>query len=271
MEYRPGLPEHNDNISHEHPLKDFGALLVALIALVAVVYFVLGLLVDFSVARISPEREAAWFKDSLLSKNIRESLSEGRALKPFEPEGFEALKRCAGIAVPTSLFVNESERINAVAIPGGDIIVYRGLIDSLSSQNGLDFVLAHELGHFKHRDHLRSMGRGIVLITGLSLLSGGNSSVLNMVSSLAGFEQVRFSQNRESDADASALEVLNCRYGHVGGAKEFFESVYKEKTLVEQVSHYFSTHPEVGDRIHALDKLINELGYAENAVVPLAE
>ena len=36
MKYQPALPEHNDNISHEHPLKDFVLILAALSALVGI-------------------------------------------------------------------------------------------------------------------------------------------------------------------------------------------------------------------------------------------
>jgi Zn-dependent protease with chaperone function len=57
----------------------------------------------------------------------------------------------------------QSDAVNAMAVPGGKMVVFSGLLDSLSSTNGLMFVLAHEVGHFKNRDHLRLMGRGIVL------------------------------------------------------------------------------------------------------------
>jgi len=271
MKFKPALPEHNDNVPQEHPLKDFAFLLLGLFAFIVVVYFVIGLFVDFFAERISPEREYEWFQNSTLSRQITRTLTGSADLKPLEVEGFEQLKSCAGVTIPIALYVHESDLVNAVAVPGGSVIVYRGLLDQLDSKNGLDFVLAHELGHFKHRDHLKSMGRGVVILGGLALLSGGNSRVVNLVSSFTGFEQAKFSQARESDADQLALDVLNCRHGHVGGAKEFFESVDTDDSFTAELGHYFSTHPEVSERLDQLDMITAARGYRVMNTTPLDE
>ena len=57
MKYQASLPEHNDNISHEHPLKDFLLILAALSVLVVAGIWVLGCMVDAVVDRLSPETE----------------------------------------------------------------------------------------------------------------------------------------------------------------------------------------------------------------------
>ena len=36
-----------------------------------------------------------------------------------------------------------------------------------------------------------------------------------------------YSRGREAQADANALRILQCHYGHVGGATEFFEALSK--------------------------------------------
>lgn len=58
MKYTAALPEHNDNVSHEHPLKDFFLLLAALVAVAALAFWLLGLMIDSVVDRLSPEAEA---------------------------------------------------------------------------------------------------------------------------------------------------------------------------------------------------------------------
>ena len=45
--------------------------------------------------------------------------------------------------------------MNAVALPGGNIVVFAGLLKEIKSENELAMILGHELGHFAHRDHLR--------------------------------------------------------------------------------------------------------------------
>ncbi len=39
------------------------------------------------------------------------------------------------------------------------MVVFTGLLEKMTSENELAFVLAHELGHYDHRDHLRGLGR----------------------------------------------------------------------------------------------------------------
>lgn len=268
MEYRPQLPKHNNNISHEHPLKDFFILVAGLLGIGVVAFIVLGLLVDVVVGRISPETESRWFRDTPLSEAISQSLNDGSELTPFEFSMFEELKLCSGINVPISVYLSSSDELNAVAIPGGNIIVFQGLVDSLSSENGLAFVLAHELAHFKHRDHLRAMGRGLVFVAASSLVTGSQSSLTHFVGSLSNLQFSHYSQSRESAADTSALDILNCAYGHVAGAEEFFVSIEGNQDDFTMM-HYFSTHPEVEERIMDIQRHINANGFRLDAVVPI--
>ncbi len=56
---------------------------------------------------------------------------------------------------------------------GSYLFVTNGLLAAVESENELAFVLAHELGHFHHRDPLQALGRSLVLITLSSLLGLG--------------------------------------------------------------------------------------------------
>lgn len=59
MKYQPSLPEHNDNVSHQHPLKEFFLILSGLLGVALAAFWCLGLLVDVVVDRLSVETEAA--------------------------------------------------------------------------------------------------------------------------------------------------------------------------------------------------------------------
>jgi predicted Zn-dependent protease len=50
-----------------------------------------------------------------------------------------------------NVYLMENEEINAVALPGGNIVVFTGLVAQVESENELAMVLAHEMGHFTHR------------------------------------------------------------------------------------------------------------------------
>jgi predicted Zn-dependent protease len=160
------------------------------------------------------------------------------------------------------LYVREPT-VNAIAIPGDRIVIYEGLLSEMGSENELAMILGHELGHFAHRDHLRSLGRGLLLqaVAGYFL---GDLSWLE--SAAVALSAARFSQSQERGADEFGLELLNEYYSHVAGATDFFERL-REKRGVEFA--FLSTHPNPGDRVQRLNRLIEQRGYPIGEKQPL--
>ena len=164
----------------------------------------------------------------------------------------------------------DSEVANALAFPGGRIFVLNGLLTKVSSENGLSFVLAHELAHFKNRDHLRGMGRKIVFTAVSALLSGAGSNLTQLFTPTADFSQAQYSQQRESLADQQSLQILSCHYGHVGGAIEFFEAMALDgKSESNVFGHYFASHPEAVQRINNLHLMAEKLNLTAEGVLPM--
>ncbi len=263
MKYQPSLPERNDNISHQQPIREFLILILGVIGLVVVSFWILGYFVDHAVDYISPENEAKLFQKVDLDWEFGENASPRQ--QAIVQKMIDNLHACHNLPYATLVTVVESKDINALALPGGRIIVFSGLLDSIKSENGLAFILAHELGHFKNRDHLRSIGRGIVLAALVTYFTGSNSDMSQMLASSLTLGQAKYSQSRESKADETALEILNCYYGHVGGATELFEALQQLKgTWDFGMLHYFDTHPELQKRIDAIHQLSKKQGYAED-------
>ncbi len=267
MQYKPSLPENNDNISPIHPLKEFATLLAGMMSFLLIIYIILGFLVDFAVNRVSPELEAELFNHTpihLLTSKPDHPDPRQQKIQQLTDE----LRQCVGIEVPITVHVQESENINAMAVPGGHIIVLSGLLDAIDTENGLSFVLGHELGHFKNRDHLKGLGRGIVLMVLATTISGPNSSLTRLVTPTVQLSQARYSQQRETKADSTGLRALNCYYRHVGGATEFFESMAQTQDD-SIVSHYFGSHPKMQDRISAIRKEARENNWEFLNTIPL--
>ncbi len=262
MKFRPGLPKRNDNISHEHPLKEFVVLLAGTIGIILAVFVIVGLFVDTAVQYIEPEIERLLFDV--------DGGDEGEPLTKPEQELqslLDQLGNCVDVGYPITVRISESSDMNAFARLGGRVTVLSGLLDRIKTENGIAFVLAHELGHFKNRDHLRSIGRALVLLAASVALTGANSNVSNIMTPVYSVETARFSQERERAADATALQALNCYYGHVGGATEFFERMVEPGDDLDwSLTHYFSSHLEPQDRIDDLRALTEELGLRESGV-----
>lgn len=268
MEYKPALPEHNDNVTHEHPAREFILLFCGITLFLLGVFWVLGLCVDLAVESISPEMEAVIFASVNAPGPALVDGSDPRRAKLQSM--VDALRECGGITCPLKVTLIDSKDANALAFPGGRIVVRNGLLDTVASENGLSFVLAHELAHFKNRDHLRGLGRGIVLTAMAALLTGAGSEATRLLAPSANFSLAQYSQDREELADEQALQTLACYYGHAGGATEFFEAMKeRDQDMLPGFGHYFSTHPEAMERIANLHRLTHAQHLAVEAVLPL--
>ncbi len=168
-----------------------------------------------------------------------------------------------------SIRIIDSDEPNALAMPGGAILLTEGLFDAVQSRQGLAMVIGHELGHFKHRDHLRSMGRGILLslVVGLVFRDG---DLAELVQQFVMVDQRRYSRRQERAADEAGVEILVETYGHAGGALEFFRSI-EEKHRQNAFVEFFSTHPNPDKRIEHLNRLIEARGYAVGEVHSMKE
>lgn len=268
MKYTPSLPGHNDNVTQEHPLKDFLLILAGLGALALLGFFLLGLLIDTVVDRMAPDTEAS------LTRIIAENMP-AETVKPDPRQAqvqalVDSLRPCVGLAGPAQVRLNTSATPNAMVVPGGTIYVFSGLLTHVESENGLAFVLAHELAHLAHRDHLRALGRGIVLYGLAALVTGDNSALASVLAPVHRLGESSYSRSRESAADALALRVLHCRYGHAGGATELFTALEGKQNSSLPGSHYFASHPAMTARIAALQAAMVGAGMKTGPVLPLA-
>jgi len=265
MEYKPSLPEHNDNVSHDQPDRECVVLFVGITLFLLILFWALGLLIDRAVDYISPEMEAKIF--SSINTSEFELVDNSNPQQMALQHMVDKLHGCSHVSYPLRVNLIDSDDANAMAFPGGRIIVLNGLLDNVLSENGLSFILAHELAHFKNRDHLRGMGRGIVITAVAALVMGAGSDFTSLFAPTVNFSQAQFSQERERLADQQALQILNCYYGHVGGATEFFEAMKADaKKSSSGLGHYFASHPQAIQRINNIKQLASEMHFVVNEV-----
>jgi Zn-dependent protease with chaperone function len=260
---QPGI---NVNVSPTHPLKEFAILAGGLLAIVVGVYLALGLAVDLIVPRLSMDLEkklAGAFVGRLVeNEDVADTTQSLQSLVDRLQD------RCAPLPYSITVHVTEADAVNAAALPGGHMVVFTGLLAEMTSENELAFVLAHELGHFANRDHLRGLGRALVLMTASTVLLGADNSVNSMIGKGMVLTELSFSRKQESQADEFALETLFCHYGHVADATSFFNKI-PEDGDPGRFGHYFASHPENRRRIGHLEDLAQERGYPTGNPLPL--
>jgi Zn-dependent protease with chaperone function len=267
MKYQASLPEHNDNVTPGHPLKDFVLILIGLSAAVLVGYLVLGWLVDVVVDRMGPQTEARLTQ--LVAWTPPASEPAMRTREVWTQALVDGMRECAGVSGPVTVRVHRAETPNALVAPGGVVIVMSSLFDSVQSENGMAFVLAHELSHMANRDHLRAFGRRLVLIAAATVLTGDGTGTASVLAPAQQLGESGYSRGREAAADAKALSILQCRYGHAGGATEFFDTLQREEGEMPALMHYLASHPSMGARIAALRAAMRQAGLRGGAVQPL--
>ena len=258
MKYTPKQLHDNVNVSRTSPLKELTILLVGALGIVFSIYITLGLLVDHIVPRLPSNIEhslGAVFSQA----HIHEKRTvEGQRTQRLLDDLVNSMEKKNG---PYNIILVSDSILNAIALPGGNILVYSELLKSVESENELAFVLAHELGHFAHKDHLRGLGRGLVFMFISTVMFGESSIITDFISNSLINVEMKFSRYQESNADLWALDLLNRKYGHVAGAKDFIKRM-AEMEDKSRIAYYFASHPFPQDRLNALENEIQAKGYA---------
>lgn len=150
-----------------------------------------------------------------------------------------------------SVAVLDHEMVNAFALPGGFVVLFRGLIDAAGDPDEVTAVLAHEIGHVVSADPTRHALRSAGSIGVLGLLFGdfaGGWAVLAMVERLIA---AQYSQTAETDADAFAHQVLEDAGISPAALGNMFEAMRERHGDTDGVAAHFLSHPSLGARIDA--------------------
>lgn len=135
--------------------------------------------------------------------------------------------------------------VNAVTLPGGRIVLFDGLVKAARSPDEVAGVLAHELGHVRHRDVLESLLRHVGLSVLLGGLDGQVGGYTNALLSSA------YSRDAEARADGYAISALGTADVSPTPIADFFGRLSKGDGPASGIGHvatYFSSHPVSGDR-----------------------
>ncbi len=261
MEYsNPELPE-GINTSKDNPLKEFFILTVGLLAVVFVVISALILIVDNFADKIPFEMEKelpiSGFIENLETEKLPPYLEQvtQKVLSTFElPENMKI----------TFHYVND-DTVNAFATLGGHIVLYRGLLEKLNSEDELAMVIAHEIAHVKYRHPILSVSHGVVVGVVLTAVSNSSgNSVVNDIMGQTGMASImKFSRDYEYQSDKEAISSLIKLYGHADGALGLFK-VFESEFGKDNSFEFLATHPLTGNRISQTTKMISESNLTSN-------
>ena len=239
--------------------KEFIELVIKITGVLVVCYIILGLLVDYAIVpNISPameERMGKLFLGKLQDKAPSPQEQEIQIILDNLVKNASALPR-----LNYDIYIDPSKQVNAIALPGGHIVLLSALLDEVDSENELAMILGHELGHFAHRDHLRGLGRNLVFILLSTIFLGTDHSTGNFLAKSIMGAEMKFSQAQEKAADQYGLELLEKTYGHAAGAVDFFDRI-AQKEKMGKMFYILASHPNPAKRSEILRAIIVEKKY----------
>jgi len=160
----------------------------------------------------------------------------------------------AAAALPVHLRTNVVRRneANALALPGGQVYVFQGLVAKADNADEVAGVIAHEIGHVAHRDGTKAVleGGGLSFLFGMLLgdFVGGGAVVLAARTIL----QSSYTREAETAADAYGAELMNKAGGDARGLATMLEKV---GGATEPGMKILMDHPDTKARVAAINKL----------------
>lgn len=163
------------------------------------------------------------------------------------------------------VYIWPGKTVNALALPGGPIVVFEGLLNQAESPEELAGVIAHEIQHILLRHSTRGILRNVAQSMLLALFIGDVNAVMEGVANLAGeLETLGLSRDMEAEADRKGMELILAANIDPHGMMRIFEKLTqeepedfpKEKAVSKEnemeLFSYFSTHPSSQNRLARL-------------------
>ncbi len=220
-------------------------------------------------AFVSPQRMAQLAASTWTQIKRTETVSrDPRAQARVREVGSRIVEATGGNPSQWEFQAFDSEELNAFALPGGRVGVYRGILDLASSDSELAGVVGHEVGHVYARHSSERFSQNVVAQVGLTAaniaLAASDIRYSQAIAGVLGAGVtfgviLPFSRKHELEAD-----ILGVRYMHAARYDPYGAVLFWQKMLERQSSGrppaFMSTHPEGDKRIAVIQREIRLLG-----------
>ncbi|QQR90979.1 MAG: M48 family metallopeptidase [Myxococcales bacterium] len=170
------------------------------------------------------------------------------------------LKRLEPLADPKGrwkfdLKLVDRSMVNAFALPGGQMIVFRGLVQNAEHPDEVAAVLAHEMSHVTRRHGVTRLLRSVGIVGVVEVLVGDVGGVLAMAKELLTLSTINnYSRVQESEADADAIRIMHQAGLDPFALARFFERLEKKQGDIPDYLEWMSSHPSHKERIKAVER-----------------
>jgi len=263
IKYANPKPPEGVNSGRYRPGREFFVLGASLMVIVGLV---LALVLQFG-EWVAPHIPFAWEKrlEEPFVETFQNDKAANASIESTLQQLADRLSAEMDLAegVRITLHYVDDEKVNALATIGGNIFMYRGLLERLQSEEGLAMVLAHEIAHVKHRDVLAALGSGVLVSLASSFVLGDAGGVGDLLGHETLLAMLNFSRAKEKRADLDALRAVVRLYGHGGGATDLFKvfKTMEREAGGERKTDLFTSHPLTPNRLKDLHGVAKTQGW----------
>src|SRR6195256_1512499 len=202
----------DDNIPGRHGIaRIVGWALAATVSIVAVALFGVPLAAD----RLTPlvpqafERRLGDVAEGQVTTMFGGKTCDNASGQAAFPKLVNAVRESAGLDTSIQSQVLSSPISNAFALPGGKVYVFNGLLAKAENADEIAGILAHELGHLRHRDGTRNLiyNGGTSFLIGLLFgdITGSGALIFASRSLLT----ASYSREAEQNADTFSIDAMH--------------------------------------------------------------
>lgn len=244
----PSVVAANRTAARSAPWKAMATMAVAVVS-GAVALYVWGLPY---MARLAAQRVPPDWEEKLGRATMKEMTRvNGICRDPAVNEPLERIVRRLESRIETAhrfqVFVSGNREINASALPGGFVVVNRGLLENTRAPEELAAVLGHELTHVAERHSTQTLIRSLGVWAALSMFLGNMQGTLTR---LAGaLSDLSFSRQQEQEADAGAMQLFEELKLDPRAMVEVFRMLESKGGDTPEAARYFSSHPSLRERL----------------------
>jgi predicted Zn-dependent protease len=212
---------------------------------------------------LSEEKELGQKLVTMIRKSMP-LVEDGEVLTYVRNVGNRVAKEVGITTYQFKFYVVDESVPNAFAVPGGNIFIYRGLIELMSSEGELAGILSHELAHIQARHLQRSIDESKIISVGMiaalvagALLGAPGLAVGGMAASQTA--ALQNSREHEMEADQFGFRFL-CGAGYdPEGMPSVMKKLLQSNWLANsRVPSYLSTHPALSERVQYLDEMVKK-------------
>ncbi len=198
-------------------------------------------------------------KEVVIGENLHRQIAgklklyqDPSSIKKIKALGAKIAGVCGRKEISYYFYIIDRDENNAFCTPGGYVYIYKGLLDLLTADDEIAFVLAHEVGHLVARHSIKrlqaALGYNLLILASLPMekspqfYEGLSIALAQIVSA--------YSREDEFKADEMAVKYTKLAGFSPEAGIDVLEKLYQEhkKDSARPLS-YFRTHPYIAQRI----------------------